>query len=235
MKLRAAASLAIWMILTSSLWADSTTSHPVVIELFTSQGCSSCPPADKLLHDLTGRPDVIPLALHVDYWDYIGWEDSFARAENTLRQRKYARAGGRKMIYTPQIIVNGQQDIAGGNAMKLADAIALHKAEPSRVSLRAGRDDDILSIQAETLAPVAAPLTVLVVRYTPLQSVTITRGENAGHTIDYANVVDEMTVVGHWDGGAPLSLSAQMGGSKPAAVLLQYPGPGAIVAAARVD
>ena len=80
-------------------------SDPVVVELFTSQGCSSCPPADRIMHDLAKRDDVIGLALHVDYWDYIGWKDEYADPDHTLRQRSYARQGGRSMIYTPQMVV----------------------------------------------------------------------------------------------------------------------------------
>ena len=82
--------------------------QPVVVELFTSQGCSSCPPADALLHELAARDDVVALAMHVDYWDYIGWKDVFGNPAHSARQRAYAKAGNRRMVYTPQMIVNGE-------------------------------------------------------------------------------------------------------------------------------
>ena len=91
--------------------------NPVVVELFTSQGCSSCPPADALMHDLAAREDVIPLALHVDYWDYIGWKDPFGNPAHADRQRAYAAAGNRRTIYTPEMVVGGVTDIVGTQPM----------------------------------------------------------------------------------------------------------------------
>ena len=106
---------------------------PVVVELFTSQGCSSCPPADALLHELSKRDDVIPLALHVDYWDYIGWKDSFAQPAFTARQRGYAQASGRRAIYTPQMIIGGQFDVVGNRPMDVAAIIRCQVLPPSLV------------------------------------------------------------------------------------------------------
>src|SRR6056297_2439763 len=108
--------------------AAMATSGPVVVELFTSQGCSSCPPADALLHDLAERGDVLALSLHVDYWDYIGWKDQFAQPAFTLRQKAYAVSGDRKMIYTPQMIVAGHVDVVGHKAMKVVRAIETARA-----------------------------------------------------------------------------------------------------------
>lgn len=119
---------------------SQTAREPVVVELYTSQGCSSCPPADALLHELAARDDVLPLALHVDYWDYIGWKDKFARREHTRRQKGYARAGGRRMIYTPQMIIMGQEDVVGADAMQVESAIQKHQKQPRPVSLKLRRD-----------------------------------------------------------------------------------------------
>ena len=210
-------------------------SNPVVVELFTSQGCSSCPPADKILQDLSTRDDVIALALHVDYWDYIGWKDSFARAEHTDRQRGYARVSGRKMIYTPQMIVNGQEDVVGAHAMELTDLIDQHRKVAPRVSISATRTGDVLTIRAEPLSELPPSLNVVLVRYEPLQSVGITRGENSGKTLDYANVVESWDILGNWEGTSALELTANINGQEQAVVLVQNKGPGAIVAAAKVD
>ena len=208
----------------------------VLVELFTSQGCSSCPPADALMMRLTGRDDVIPLALHVDYWDYIGWKDQFADPAYTKRQKAYAHVGGRRMIYTPQMVVNGQEDLVGAKGMELAELIAAHRAIVPRVRVVTQRDGDRLSVRVEPLAaPLKGPFNVHLVRYAPLRTVEITKGENAGRRLDYANVVENWTVIGEWDGTGPAELSAEVTGPAPAVVLIQAKGPGAIVAAARAE
>jgi hypothetical protein len=207
---------------------------PVVVELYTSQGCSSCPPADKLMHLLAEREDVIALALHVDYWDYIGWADPFARPSHTVRQKAYAVAGGRKSIYTPQMIVGGQDDVIGAHAMELAELIDAHAAQPSVVTLQANRDGGTLHIDAEFDGAAPGPLVVDLVRYTPSETTRIKRGENAGHTFTYVNIVRDWTTLREWDGRGPLELAVPIEGDLPAVVLVQRAGPGNIVAAARV-
>lgn len=209
---------------------------PVVVELFTSQGCSSCPPADALMHDLAGRDDVIGLALHVDYWDYIGWKDEFAVPGHTLRQKAYAREGGRRMIYTPQMIVNGRDDLVGAKAMKLADLIAAHRELAPRVDLVLDRDGDGLRLTLEPAgAELDGPFDVFVVQYAPLLHSRITRGENAGRDLDYANVVRSWQSLGQWNGRGAATLQAELAGDLPAVVLVQRAGTGPIVAAARAD
>ena len=221
-----------------TLWAVpvAAQSNPVVVELFTSQGCSSCPPADKMLHDLAARDDVIALALHVDYWDYIGWKDSFASPAYTERQKAYAVAAGRRSIYTPQMIINGMDAVMGANGMQVADYISAHSALPARVALVLSRGDGQLSINATLVDPQALEtMIVQMVRYTPERTVTITRGENAGHTLSYANIVNAMDIVAEWDGRAPLDMTTPIEGDDPVAVLVQYADHGQIVAAARLD
>ena len=114
-----------WMaVLVFAATAGSAQDKPVVVvELFTSQGCSSCPPADALLDRLSSRNNVLALSLHVDYWDYIGWKDKFASPAHTARQQAYARAAGRRSVYTPQMIINGLDDVAGTAPMDVADMI----------------------------------------------------------------------------------------------------------------
>jgi len=200
----------------------------VVVELFTSQGCSSCPPADALLAELAKRDDVVALALHVDYWDYIGWKDSFGDPRNTARQKAYAAARGENMVYTPQMVVNGQHAIVGTKAMKLTDLIAKHKTAARGVDLQARRDGDELRIRAN--GALKTPVQVNVVRYIPQQDVDVRKGENAGRTLGYSNIVTEWLVVGDWDGVAPLSVSVPIKGDQPAVVLLQQIGHGRIEA-----
>ena len=206
----------------------------MVVELFTSQGCSSCPDADAMLAELAEREDIIALALHVDYWDYIGWEDPFGDPAHAERQRTYAHQAGRKSVYTPEMIVQGQTDIVGAKPMKLSEAIAKHAAMPAKVALKVGREGDSLTIQAEKVGAVTGPMTVHMLRYTPLRTTEITRGENHGKTLDYANVVEGWTVLGTWDGSAPLEMTADMPGEKPCVVIIQAQDTGPILAAARI-
>ncbi len=208
--------------------------NPVVVELYTSQGCSSCPPADAMLHELADRDDVIALALHVDYWDYIGWKDPFADPAHAERQRAYAAAGNRSTIFTPEMVVNGVTDIVGAKPMKLSEAIVAHAAETPKVALRLDRSGDTLAIDARPLAQIDGPLTVHMLRYVPKQTTQIKRGENRGRTLDYANVVEGWTVLGSWDTSAPLRMETALTGEKPVVVILQHAKAGPIVAAARL-
>jgi len=103
--------------------AEPAAVSPVVVELFTSQGCSSCPPADALLAELTGRPDVVALSFHVDYWDYIGWKDPYASPQYTARQQRYTQALNLRYVYTPQIVVDGRADVVGSHRAEVLAAI----------------------------------------------------------------------------------------------------------------
>ncbi|AZB56373.1 DUF1223 domain-containing protein [Cereibacter sphaeroides] len=204
----------------------------VVVELFTSQGCSACPPADAFLAALAADPRVIPLALHVDYWDYIGWEDQFADARFTQRQKSYARAIGSRTIYTPQMIVGGTDRVEGNAPEKVAALILKHMQAAERVGLWLERDGDVLRIHAEADPPLDEAVRVQLVRYRPEETVAIEHGENEGRTVTYRNIVTSWEVVGDWGGQAPLSIEAKAAGSEPLAVILQNEGPGAILAAA---
>lgn len=208
--------------------------NPVVVELYTSQGCSSCPPADKILHELAEREDVIALALHVDYWDYIGWKDPFADPSHAKRQRAYAREGQRRTIYTPEMIVNGESDIVGAKPMKLSEAIAMHARRAPTIALELARSGDTVTVNAQMLAASGGEMTVHMLRYSPKESTMIKRGENAGKTLSYANVVQGWQVLGRWDGASPLALKAQAAGNLPTVVIIQSGKAGPIQAAARL-
>ncbi len=209
---------------------------PVVVELFTSQGCSSCPPADRIMHELAKRDDVIGLALHVDYWDYIGWKDEYAYPDHTERQRAYAREGGRTMIYTPQMVVNGQQDVVGAKSFELERLIDAHQTAAPQAEVSATRtaNDVTVDVVPVELAE-GETYDVRIVQYSPMRHASIRRGELAGHELDYANVVENWQVAGHWDGQTPQSFTASLSSDLPAVVLIQRTEHGPIVAAARVE
>lgn len=217
--------------LSSGLAAGETRAdEPVVVELFTSQGCSSCPPADDILRELSDRDDVIALALHVDYWDYIGWADVFADPAFTERQKAYARAAGERMVYTPQMIVGGIDHVVGARAMELAELIDAHSEAPRPVDIELTVEGDTLKITARGDGT-ADPCVVQVVRYMPEETVAIERGENAGHTLTYANIVQEWEVVGTWDGLGSFEADVPRGG-EPLAVIVQRDGHGPVLGAA---
>ncbi|WP_415183963.1 DUF1223 domain-containing protein [Phaeovulum sp.] len=215
---------------------------PVVVELFTSQGCSSCPPADALLADMSTRKDVIALALHVDYWDYLGWEDPFAQPAFTARQKAYARAAGERTIYTPQMIVDGADTLVAPRAADLSALIAAHAAGPDPVAVRLRPEGGKIVVDLSADPPLTTPAVIQIVRYTPSTRVEIVRGENAGRELDYANVVKAWHAVADWDGRGPLTLTVTLDGADPAVLIVQTarpgksaPLPGAILAAARLN
>ncbi len=231
---------AIKAILMSALLAQAAPAvageNVVVVELFTSQGCSSCPPADALMHKLVAKDYVIALSLHVDYWDYIGWKDRFADPAYTRRQKDYAVAGGRNMVYTPQMIVNGADQVVGAHAMELSDLIMAHRDQPSQVEVALERDGDLLQIGLLPLSGTeGGDFVIEVIRYTEERSVDITRGENAGRHLTYLHVVDHLEQVGTWNGDGALRLEVAIEGDRPVVVLVQERGPGRIVAAAALD
>lgn len=204
----------------------------VVVELFTSQGCSSCPPADGIFGEIAQRDDVLALALHVDYWDYIGWKDEFADPAFTARQKAYAYAHAKSSIYTPQMIVGGQDVLVGLKPMTLADLIQDHGAKPAQVDLTARRDGNRIDVEV-TDAARHVPMLIELVTYIPKRTVSITRGENAGRTLDYHNIVATWTRLGEWSGEGTFRATVTVDSDNSVAVLVQEKGPGAIVAAAR--
>lgn len=215
---------------------------PVVVEMFTSQGCSSCPPADETFMAYAARPDVIALSLHVDYWDYLGWEDPFAQPAFTSRQKAYARAAHSRSIYTPQMVVGGAQSLIGSDMSALDGMIAGEKARPAQVVLNVSGDDGRYVIDLGAPKPLDFPAVVQIVRYAPHARVAILRGENAGMVVDYVNVVTAWHSVADWDGRSQTRLAARIDGDQPAVVIVQsvLPGksgslPGPILAAARLN
>jgi hypothetical protein len=172
------------------------TNPRAVLELFTSQGCSSCPPADALLTTLQRRPDVIALAYHVDYWDYIGWTDTFGAKANTDRQRAYAAAWHADSIYTPQLVVNGAMDVIGSRKDEIDNALNAASL-PIPVDLRTDADNMLdVAIGGK---PGQKESGVWLVTYIDKANVTVDRGENAGKTLSYSQVVTGRHILGMWD------------------------------------
>jgi len=208
--------------------------NKVIVELYTSQGCSSCPPADAFLQDLAGRTDVIALALHVDYWDYLGWKDGFGSPAYTARQHGYARAARAETVYTPQMVIGGVDHVIGSKAMEVMDRIAAQRTTPAPVAINLARDGHTLQIQAVSNAGRIGDMIVQVVRYTPQKTVEITRGENAGKSINYVNIVTSWQAIGRWDGAGPFAMSTQIDGHDPVVVIVQHDEYGPVVAAAEL-
>ncbi|MES2664697.1 MAG: DUF1223 domain-containing protein [Pseudomonadota bacterium] len=212
----------------------SQTAPAVVVELYTSQGCTACPPADDYMARFADDPQIILLSLHVDYWDYIGWADKFASPAFTARQKSYARAINSRTIYTPQIVVGGIDRVEGFDPPTFEGYLAVHRKAPQTVDLALTRVGDTLAIKASADAPFDVPARVDIVRYMPSQTVAIERGENAGRSVTYRNIVTSWETLGEWTGQEPLALTAAVLGPDPVVVVVQAPGPSRILAAARV-
>lgn len=195
------APLAALFLLAAPLRAD-----PVVVELFTSQGCSSCPPADAMLGELRDKEGVIALSLHVDYWDWIGWKDTFADPAFSARQRAYAAVARSNVVYTPQFVVGGADQLAGPTGMQLAELIERHEGATGDVlrvaSTARGREVMTMATgEATGEAGGEAGGVLILVNFVPEATVHVLSGENAGHDITYYNVVRSWTVLSDWDGG----------------------------------
>jgi hypothetical protein len=168
----------------------------VVLELFTSQGCSSCPPADALLGQLARPPDVIALAWHVDYWDRLGWRDPFASPEATARQRTYARRLG-SIVFTPALVVNGASIVVGSDAAAVDTALGATSPLAVAVALRRS-DDGIVAEIGATPGPVRALRAV----YDTEHTTPVATGENEGQRLREYRIVRRTELLGEWDGSA---------------------------------
>jgi hypothetical protein len=210
-----------------------------VVELFTSQGCSSCPKADAVLGQLAARGDVIALSLPVDYWDYLGWKDTLASPKFSERQRAYALARGDGAIYTPQVVVNGLGHANGGDEEAIGRGIekSAKAVAASYVPIRMSQEKDRLTVEAgpaHSGVP-AKEATLWLAVIAKAVTVPITRGENQGTTVTYSNVVRELMPIGMWS-GKPVTVqlarhSFMRPGADTCAVLLQQGKAGPIIGA----
>jgi hypothetical protein len=234
------AALAVILVTTSAAGTGEkieplTTDNPVVVELYTSQGCSSCPPADSYLGDLAKRRDILPLALHVDYWDYIGWKDKFASPSATQRQRAYVHTLRERMVYTPQMIVDGVAESVGSDRGKVESLITEARAR-AKLPIAFWRDEagkDWVEV-GDGPKPAGGSATVYIALYDGKHETPVQRGENAGATLTEFNVVREWRPIGTWDGSRtrlPIVIDDQDEDYEACAVIVQQGEVGPILGA----
>ena len=204
--------------------------RPVVVELFTSQGCSSCPPADAYLVELSkGRRDVLPLAFHVTYWDQLGWKDPFSLPSATERQSQYGRRFG-DGSYTPEIVVDGAAGMVGSHRSAVASAIERAKRESvTAAAVSVTRNGKLVSIEVGSGSGNGR---VLLIGFDREHTTPIGRGENGGRTLTEANIVRSIRPVGQWS-GRPLKISEQFPEGQDVAVVLEAPN-GQVIGASRL-
>lgn len=214
--------------------AEPVGHSPIVVELYTSQGCSSCPPAEAFLAELAKRDGVIALEFHVDYWDYIGWKDSFAKPEFTSRQKKYVETLKGRYAYTPQMVIQGKAHVVGSHRDEVESFIQQYIADNTKgPSISVKRNGDKLIVAVGQGAGAAGYDVVLAIFDKP-QVTEIRSGENSGRTAKNSNVVRELVTLGSWVGKAAkfdVSLAGKEGDGG-CAVLVQAHNQGPIVAAA---
>ncbi|HZC56886.1 MAG TPA: DUF1223 domain-containing protein [Xanthobacteraceae bacterium] len=212
-----------------------------LIELFTSQGCSSCPAADKLLGELSADPSVVALSVPIDYWDYLGWKDTLANPAHSARQRAYAHLRGDRQVYTPQVVVNGAAHALGSDRTDIEHAIALTDQKPGVMSLPVliSMGGSGLNVQVDAAKSDHAAGEVWLCPLLKAAQVSIERGENHGRTITYHNVVRDWVKLGDWTGAqmnwnVPIS-EIEANSADAAAVIVQegtHDKPGIILGAA---
>lgn len=234
----AAAVLALGAVPASAA-APAGDGSPTVVELFTSQGCSSCPPADEYLGELARRDDLIALSFHVDYWDYIGWKDTFALPQSAVRQRRHGKYLNARYVYTPEMVIDGIADVVGSRIDDVERAIAEARRatrDPLPVALVASTGDRAtIGIGAGSGMPSAE---VWLIEFDAERTVDVLRGENSGRQLTYRNVVRNIRNVGRWRGDAmeiPVDLAPMReAGRDGCVVIVQKEGGGPVFGAARL-
>jgi hypothetical protein len=192
------------LIVAASIVSAAAQEPRAVLELFTSQGCSSCPAADKLLGELSRDPSLITLSLPVDYWDYLGWKDTLALHGHTSRERAYAETRGDREVYTPQVVVNGLAHVIGSDRKAIEEAIAQtrNSAVPLKLPVTMSVADGKISVTLPAAAGDQRSGEVWLCPISGKVEVAIERGENRGKTIAYTNVVRRWVKLGDWNGQA---------------------------------
>ena len=212
---------------------DELAPRPVILELFTSQGCSSCPPADKVLKYLKeNNPNVLPLSMHVDYWNYIGWKDPFSSKQITKRQRRYAKAMKKRRVYTPQVVVDGKYEIIGSYYKKVDSLIskALKETKDVQMTLIVNGNKvqvDVLPHFSEN--DVSAD--IVIIGYDLEKTTEVTRGENSGEILNNSNIVKNIIKIGSYE-GEKVSVMADIPDTDNFVVILQKSGQKEIIGVA---
>jgi hypothetical protein len=214
-------------------------SSPVVVELFTSQGCSSCPPADALLGELAQRPDIVALAFHVDYWDYIGWKDPFATRATTERQRAYARVLKQRYVYTPEMVVEGTGHDTGRERAGIERLLAQAQRRSSkRATPELSRSSSgALTVKLAAFPLEGQPADVTLAIYDRRHSTPVASGENQGRMLENFNIVRRLEALSRWDGSAA-SWTIEDAGLKPglgAAVIVQRTDHGPVIGCNKLE
>ncbi len=191
------ALIAATLFTTNIATAANVKTPKAVVEVFTSQGCHSCPPADKIVEKFSQEGDVLAISVHVDYWDYLGWKDIFASKENTLRQYGYARSMGESQVYTPQAVINGRDHVVGSRENAIMKTISKHNSlnQGLTVPINASVNENSIGISIDADARVG-DATLYVISMKKSQAVDIKRGENTGKTIKYHNIMSAMQPIG---------------------------------------
>lgn len=187
---------------TAPLFADEAKPPLGVVELFTSQGCSSCPPADDVLADLARSGNAIALGYHVNYWDYLGWKDTFGSTENTARQNDYGKSFGIRSVYTPQAVINGRTHVNGADRGAVSGALKnmARSGKGLNIGINVTRSGESVMIDTQGARNGVGNAHLVLVYFDPVREIVIERGENKGRTIDYVNPVTDFQTVGIWHG-----------------------------------
>lgn len=224
---------------------------PVVVELFTSQGCSGCLAGDALLAEMANRRDVLALSFHVEYWDYLGWPDGFAQPDFTERQMAYQANFDERGLYTPQFIINGTDVLINPKPAELAQLISGNRAAPPALDIAVRNEGAQQILTLTPIRPITTRVEVTMIHYLPYRSVRIEAGENAGKEIEYRNIVLRLGRLADWDGKQPIRIAI----TPPArnaqaqadmvdqglpddtrhAIIVQQAGPGPVLAAFKLD
>jgi len=208
-----------------------------VVELFTSQGCSSCPPADAQLRELSKEAGIVALSLHVNYWDYIGWKDPFASATTTERQHLYASSLKQRFVYTPEMVIDGYTDINGANPAQVKSTIAKARSRDRlRLKVEASVDGGKVKVSIPA-ADGGKKASVWLFEIDREHTTQVARGENGGRTLVNANVVRSLKKIGEWDGDA-VELTADLdeaGDRDACAIVIQEAATGPVLGATLVS
>ena len=223
-------------LLFSTAAAVEAAPRPTVVELYTSEGCSSCPPAEEYLGELTNRNDVLPLSFHVDYWDELGWRDPLAFSASTGRQRGYAARLGLHSIFTPQVVIDGRESLVGSDRRRIARRLDAASSPSIDLELARQGGDLVVSVGSESSS---GSVDVVLVPFRRRVISAIGRGENQGRTLTEFNVARELRVIGHTRGAESLHIRVALDSlpkdATDVAVLAQRPSQGEIVGATQLD